>query len=676
MTDRFFASRRAGMALLLCCFCASWLQAQVASGRVFSAADSSPLGGAIVQLRDASGTVVRSGLTSGTGAFSLTVRASGDYAMRVLRIGYQPFDAGRIVLDASTRSVTLFWSAAPIMLATQRISGARSCRISVDSGTMVVRVWEEARKALIASLLADERGTLDIARLNLSRTLDSSGRVVRRQQVVAERTQSFHAYASLAPDTLAARGYVRDDASGVSFYAPDAAALLSDAFIGTHCFSVRDGRGDHAGDVGLSFEPSESRESRTEDRRDHRVDIRGTFWLSRRTWQLRQLAFTYEGLPSPASSALNGGFVDFAELSDGAWIVSNWRLRLPRLALQQRITEGGARRVMLAPSSRVVVAIEEAGGVVVSAKRDGALLLIATLPELDVLVVAGSASVSYGVPTVSLEGTGLTADTDAAGHVRFPSLVEGRYDLRVRFPMLELLGLAPLKKTVDVRGSNRTDTITAPTPDEVLRHSCGLEAVRSKTAVIFGSLRDSLGAPTSGVVHVTWPASVKVLASRKRDDQLSWVDQMRGVLVGDDGRFALCGVPRQGLVVRAEGGQGVAATFIRLYENEPMRNVDVRLTHSAAAVRDDAAGSPTLAYLELRVLRADGSAAVGVDVDILDANGRRSRLKTDDAGRGLLVGQPVGVMRVRAKDGAAEGVTLETSLAVGRNVLVVPLPAP
>jgi hypothetical protein len=324
----------------------------------------------------------------------------------------------------------------------------------------------------------------------------------------------------------------------------------------------------------------------------------------------------------------------------------------------------------------VVVGIEEAGGVVVSAHRDGALLLTTPLPSLDLQVVANTSVVPYGVPTVSLEGTGLVADADSAGRVRFPSLIAGHYTVAVRFPMLDALGFAPLHKDTEVRVGAPIDSIRAPLPEDVLRQACGADAVRAKTAVLFGALGDSVGSPSSGVVHVTWPASVKVLASRKGDDQLSWVDQMRGVLVGVDGRYKLCGVPRQGIVVRAEGPSGVAAKFTRLFEQEPLRNLDLTLSNGAAAVRDDAAGAPTLAYVELRVVRNDGSAASGVSADITDANGRRTRVKTDEAGRSLLVSLPVGITRVRTRGVASDDVTVETSLSAGRNVVVITLASP
>ncbi len=643
------------------------LAAQTFSGRLLSAADSSPIAGAIIQAHSARGESIASTTSALNGTFAFRQLQVGRYRLRILRIGFQSFDAGEVLVDTipPTAESRLYWIARPAILASQRISVQRSCRISSDSGSMVVRVWEEARKSLLLSLLADERGALDITRMNLSRTLDSSGRVVRRQRVLSERVQSFHAYASLAPDSLAARGYVQDDTSGVLFYAPDASALLYDTFAATHCFAVRDGTGDHTGEVGLSFEPNASRSGR--------VDIRGTFWLDRRSWRLRQLTFLYDGLPSPASETQSGGFVEFATLSDGALIVSNWRLRMPRLEKRDRISDGGARRVTLAPTSRVVAAIEVAGGVVVSARRHGDVLYTAALPSLEIVIASAPTAVPYGVASVSLDGTGLAADIDTAGHVQFPSLIDGRYSVSVRYPMLTALGLGPLQRDVTVHTGANVDSIWAPSPEEVLRSACGPEAVRNRAAVVFGTLRDSLAHPTAGVAHVTWPASVKVIASRKHDDQLSWVDQMRGVLVGADGLYKLCNVPRQGLVIQAEGATGIAAKFTRLYETEPMRFLDLQLGNRSAVARDDAPGAATLAYLELRVIHPDSSAGARVNVEVIDSNGRRSMVKMDASGRALLVSQPVGRTQISVISGAGKLPIREATLLPGRNVVVVDL---
>ena len=643
------------------------LAAQTVRGRLMSAADSSPIAGAIIQARTAIGESMASTVSATTGVFLFRQLRVGTYRLRVLRIGFQTFDAGEVIVEATAPAseMRLYWTARPAILANQRIGAQRSCRISTDSGTLVVRVWEEARKSLLTSLLAEERGALDITRLNLSRTLDSSGRIVKRQRIVSERAPSLHAYVSLAPDSLAASGYVRDDTSGVSFYAPDATALLSETFAATHCFAVREGSGDRAGDVGLSFEPNVSRSGR--------VDIRGTFWLDRRSWRLRQLTFLYDGLPPPAAETQSGGFVDFAALSDGALIVSNWRLRMPRLESRTRVTDGGARRVTLAPTSRIVAAIEEAGGVVVSARRDADVLYSTALPSLDIAIVSTSTAVPYGVASVSLDGTGLAADVDTAGRVHFPSLIEGRYRVSVRYPMLTALSVKTLQRDVTVHAGVNIDSIRAPSPEEVLHAACGTDVVRNRAAVIFGTLRDSHDHPTSGVVHVTWPASVKVIASRKRDDQLSWVDQMRGVLVGPDGQYKLCNVPRQGLMVHAEGSTGFAAKFARLYEAEPMRLLDLQLASRGAVARDDAPGAATLAYLELRVINADGSPSAGASVEVIDANGRRTTVRPDDAGRALLVSQPVGRTQISVKHGGAKGPTRETTLLPGRNLVVIEL---
>ena len=71
-------------------------------------------------------------------------------------------------------------------------------------------------------------------------------------------------YETLAPATVARDGFsVRRDTSRY-YYAPDADILLSDAFVGGHCFGTR--RGGPAGSVGLTFRPQQTRLARRHQR--------------------------------------------------------------------------------------------------------------------------------------------------------------------------------------------------------------------------------------------------------------------------------------------------------------------------------------------------------------------------------------------------------------------------
>src|SRR5690606_981255 len=89
---------------------------------------------------------------------------------------------------------------------------------------------------------------------------------------------------ALAPDTLADHGFVRDMDGTVIFYAPDAEVLLSDAFLNTHCFGLRETTAQGEDRVGLTFEPVPGR----------RVpDVRGVLWLDTEGARLRSIEYQY-----------------------------------------------------------------------------------------------------------------------------------------------------------------------------------------------------------------------------------------------------------------------------------------------------------------------------------------------------------------------------------------------
>jgi hypothetical protein len=113
---------------------------------------------------------------------------------------------------------------------------------------------------------------------------------------------------------------VREDGDSLSFYGPDARALLSDEFLDTHCLYVDWDRSEGQM-VALAFQPV---------RRRRAVDIRGTLLLDRRTGELREVDYQYtaQGMDEERSPA--GGTVEFRKLASGAWVVSHWRIRTTR----------------------------------------------------------------------------------------------------------------------------------------------------------------------------------------------------------------------------------------------------------------------------------------------------------------------------------------------------------
>src|SRR5205085_3391929 len=127
---------------------------------------------------------------------------------------------------------------------------------------------------------------------------------------------------------LSDSGYMRAAPDGTTFYGPDELVLASDEFVRDHCFDVVRGAegGRAAGLLGLRFTPTRRRAS----------DIAGVLWVDPASAALQHLDFWYEDprLPGAAHGAeRSGGQVVFGRLPMGHWIVTAWRLRMPRFPL-------------------------------------------------------------------------------------------------------------------------------------------------------------------------------------------------------------------------------------------------------------------------------------------------------------------------------------------------------
>ena len=249
------------------------LEAQVVRGTVVMP-DSSVAVGAIVVADDERGATVGRALTNGAGQFSLKLPAAGRYSLKLLRIGFRPTIGPTISIAAdATEFVRLVLSGQIVALSAINVRDRGTCRVSADTGLAVARVWEEARKAMLSSQLQADRAPLVAAWIEYDRHLDSTGRIVRGQNVRSTTSATTHAFKSKPVAFLDSAGYVVSDNGVITYHAPDAEVLLSETFAGAHCFHFEAPPRENAGLIGVTFEP-------TPDRRDRR-EIRGTVWLDR-----------------------------------------------------------------------------------------------------------------------------------------------------------------------------------------------------------------------------------------------------------------------------------------------------------------------------------------------------------------------------------------------------------
>ena len=110
------------------------------------------------------------------GEFTLRLPAPGRYDLKVLRIGYRPTQGPSVtVADGATETVRIVFAAEAVVLSAMNVRERETCRVNADSGFMVARVWEEARKAMLTSQLSADGAPLFAEWIEYDRRLDSGG---------------------------------------------------------------------------------------------------------------------------------------------------------------------------------------------------------------------------------------------------------------------------------------------------------------------------------------------------------------------------------------------------------------------------------------------------------------------------------------------------------------------
>jgi hypothetical protein len=293
--------------------------AQTVYGVVVSDATGEPVSGAMVLLSDTLGLSRGSSLADSLGRFAITAPGAGRYVLAADRVGYASLKPDTVAIPADSLQVQLRAGSRRISLAPVTATATRSrCAASMEQSPQTAVVWEEARKALAAAALLEERGGYEFVTRVDRREVNLRGNGVGRQYAWV-RSSTGRPFVTLPTEVLVNGGYVQPEADSLILYAPDASAVLSEPFLERHCFRLRDGGADR---VGLEFVPIHT---------SGRPDVRGVLWLDRATAELRTLEFTYTGLTYRGPVERLGGELQFQRLAGGGWIVARWVVRGPLL---------------------------------------------------------------------------------------------------------------------------------------------------------------------------------------------------------------------------------------------------------------------------------------------------------------------------------------------------------
>ena len=249
--------------------------AQAIRGTVVLADSVTPARGVIVLATGEAGATVGRTLTNSRGDFSITLPAATRVGVTILRIGYRPTVLSSSAVGDAGSGLRIVLSSEPIPLGAIRVRAQDECRINPDSGLLVARVWEEARKAMLTSQLATAGEPLVAEWVVYDRALDAGARIVQEQRIHSARNATTHAFRSMPAEFLASSGYVVEDSAATAYYAPDADVLMSSSFARLHCFRLVAPLRDEPELIGVGFQPTHEKSGIR--------DIEGTFWVDRRT---------------------------------------------------------------------------------------------------------------------------------------------------------------------------------------------------------------------------------------------------------------------------------------------------------------------------------------------------------------------------------------------------------
>ena len=600
---------------------AARLPAQTLTGRVVLSDSTTPVGGAIVVATTEDGQETRT-LTSSSGHFLLRLPRSGPVTTSVLRIGFRPSTGPSVTLAASeSRSITLVAQAQPVSLATVTVTGATSCRIRPDSGVAVARIWEEARKAMLAATLRSNAGALTATWMEYERRTDPTSRLVREQSVRVVQHPTQRVFQSLPADSLSRVGYVVQDARGLSYYAPDPDVLLSTAFTDDHCFRLTVAAGDSSTLIGVVFTPAR--------RERGRYDIAGTAWIDRATAELRAVEFRYADLPGVNGPTPAGGRVEFERLASGEWFVSSWYAQLPVFTPAERPGAPGTAGRRVGATRPVLRAVHQSGGDVSRVMRGDTVLFARTLPAVRVQLVASDTVVPAGGARISLQGTNLAVASGSDGVVALGPVPAGEYAALLSHPALDSIDAPPITRTFRARRGDVLDTLVLPSLATVVRDVCPRVDSAAGSALLRGSVRDSTGSLTAGAsVSVRY---LRVDARTLNSGSIRWNEETRRTTSDARGRWRLCGVPRgTEIVIEAVSDRRETKASLRTRIDPARLAATVDLTLTADTARATPSDDTAAGGLRLLVTTADSTPIPEVTLDLADRRGQHTRTVVTD----------------------------------------------
>jgi hypothetical protein len=527
---------------------------------VVEASNGKPIVGANVSVFDSAGVLLGGGFSDQVGHIDLPTPLRSPFRVQADKVSYDTWLS--VVLRPSGKPIRLRVGMTPTRLAGVVARTETACQQLNGPGTPAGALWVEMRKALTASAMTEAKGLVPLDVDLYERALDRSLSVVSERKDARTNIPRRPATGISWDQLDSAR---RGNSSGGEVYrAPDAAALLSDQFVKSHCFAAIRGYGPENGLTGLEFKPSKI---------GSQPELTGVIWLDPRANALKYLNFDYVNLPIPLRIARTTGRVDFQQLEGGQWIVQRWYIRMPRT---ERVTSTAFGSASIVRDS--LVGFQEVGGTARPAGSAPASVAASAPPAPTeasatpaVLASAPAQAVLEGVVYDSTTGRGLKGVIVSTGVGRFKARTSegGRYELVIdgalsdkvifEHSRLRLLRIPERVQTVSVAPGSRGQAVVIIPSFATLRNRlCGKnETGTDAQGMAVGYVKDADGNAVRGAhVWASW--------------QVQWIEQS-GRLVstnlqktvetdtGPDGSYMVCGFTK-GAQITAKVGRAGQAT--------------------------------------------------------------------------------------------------------------------
>jgi hypothetical protein len=579
------------------------LSAQQLRGVVRDSASGTGIPGAVVYAYGDARAVVGRALTDDLGRYRILLTGPARSA-RAMRIGFRPREVS-LAPSGGDFTADIPLAIIPTLLErVQVVADPSGCPRRGDRDELA-GLLEQARAALLATVVAREAEPAMVTRLRYERILDANGERAISQTVRAESadraTVSFNAAQSAS--AFAERGFLEVQDGRRTFHGPDADVLLDDAFSRAYCFRLVPRSGARSGLVGLAFSPA--------TQKGGRVDIDGTLWVDTLSRRLSHVDFKYVGLDELSEGFGAGGGVSFREVAPSIVLIDRWNLRLVG---GRDSTRGGA------PTSQAYT-ISETGGELASAEWANGREWRGNLGELRVLGVTPSGAPARDM-RVALTGTDYEVATDTSGVARFSHLVPGPYSLAVIDPRLSRIGLEiPTGFSfVAARDSVVTRQVMLQGAEDFAANLCRAGGkVAEESAWLIGRVGASNGAPAA---DAKWSVA--------RGDAAGWVAVAEGG-PGSGGLFSHCRNLKRGETVQVKAWRGRESPAVAVHVLSDRLNVlPVRLP--AAVARRG--GAPTT----LRGVVRDSTMNAAVAGAFVELAGTNFSAFTDSLGEFTIAG--------------------------------------